>query len=109
MLKKNKTRKTVKSPRHNDMPAPTRNKYATGNKGGRGGPSKFKPEYIEIATRLCERGLTDAELAEVLSVSEPTIHAWKLKHEEFALALQRSKRIVDAEVKDSLLKRAKGF
>jgi hypothetical protein len=84
-------------------------KYAKGNKGGKGGPSKFKPEYIEIATRLCERGLTDAEIAEVLNVSEPTIHAWKLNHEEFALALQRSKGIVDAEVKDSLLKRAKGF
>src|SRR6185437_15273643 len=91
------------------MPAPTRNQYAKANKGGKGGPSKFKPEYIEIAARLCERGLTDAEIAEVLGVSEPTIHSWKLRHEEFALALVRSKVVVDAEVKDSLLKRAKGF
>jgi len=52
------------------MPAPTGNQYARGNKGGRGGPSKFEPEYIEIASRLCERGLTDAEIAEVLGVSE---------------------------------------
>ena len=91
------------------MPAPTGNQYAKANKGGKGGPSKFKPEYIEIATRLCERGLTDAEIAEVLGVSEPTIHSWKLKHEEFALALTRSKEQANAIVEASLFKRANGF
>lgn len=91
------------------MPAPKANQYGKGNKGGRGGPSKFKPEYIEIATRLCERGLTDAEIAGVLGVSEPTIHSWKLRHEEFALALKGSKVVTDEKVKASLLQRATGF
>src|SRR5262249_18499868 len=45
----------------------------------------------------------------VLGVSEPTIHAWKLKHEEFALALKRSKVVIDEKVKESLLQRATGF
>jgi predicted transcriptional regulator len=89
--------------------APKGNTYATGNKGGKGGPSKYKPEYIDIATRLCDRGLTDAEIAEVLGVSEPTIHAWKLKHEEFALALKRTKDEANAIVEASLFKRANGF
>jgi len=91
------------------MPAAKANQYGKNNKGGKGGPSKFKPEYIEIATRLCARGLTDAEIAEVLGVSEPTIHSWKLKHEEFALALKRSKVVIDEKVKESLLQRATGF
>jgi len=91
------------------MPAPTGNQYARGNKGGRGGPSKFEPEYIEIASRLCERGLTDAEIAEVLGVSESTISAWKLRHEEFALALTRSKEQSNAIVEASLFRRANGF
>jgi uncharacterized protein YjcR len=73
------------------MPAPRDTQYAKGNKGGKGGPSKFQPEYIEIATRLCVRGLTDGDIAEVLGVSERTIHSWKLQHEEFAAALKRSK------------------
>jgi hypothetical protein len=85
------------------MPASKANQYGKGNKGGKGGPSKFRPEYIEIATRLCDRGLTDAEIAEVLGISEPAIHSWKLKHEEFALALKRSKVVIDEKVKESLL------
>ena len=45
----------------------------------------------------------------MLGVSEPTIHSWKLKHEEFALALKRSKVVIDEKVKESLLQRATGF
>jgi predicted transcriptional regulator len=91
------------------VPAPKGNQYGKGNKGGKGGPSKYKPEYIDIATKLCARGLTDAEIAELLGISEPTIHAWKLKHEEFALALKRTKDEANAIVEASLFKRANGF
>jgi predicted transcriptional regulator len=91
------------------MPAPKSNHYAKGNKGGKGGPGKFQSEYIEIAARLCERGLTDEDIAEVLGVSERTIHSWKLRHEEFAAALKRNKELANAIVEASLFKRANGF
>lgn len=91
------------------MPAPKGNHYAKGNKGGKGGPGKFQSEYIEIAARLCERGLTDEDIAEVLGVSERTIHSWKLRHEEFAAALKRNKELANAIVEASLFKRANGF
>ena len=48
------------------MAAPKDNQYAKGNKGGKGGRSKYKPEYVEIATRLCERGLIEAGIPVVL-------------------------------------------
>ena len=36
--------------------------YAKGNKGGR--PSKYKPEYCEVAQKLCAMGgFTDLQLA----------------------------------------------
>ena len=91
------------------MPAPRGNQFANGNRGGKGGPSKFQPEYIEIATRLCERGLTDEDIAEALGVSHRTIHSWKRQHEEFAAALKRTKGQVNAIVEASLFKRANGF
>jgi hypothetical protein len=37
------------------MPAQKANQYAKGNKGGRGGPSKYKPEFIDIAQALRKR------------------------------------------------------
>jgi hypothetical protein len=85
------------------------NSTLKGNKGGKGGPSKFQPEHIEIATRLCERGLTDENIAEVLGVNERTIHSWKLQHEEFAAAIKRTKGIVCDQVEESMLMRANGF
>jgi hypothetical protein len=38
------------------MAAPKSNQYAKGNKEGKGGPSKYKPEFIDIAREaLCSR------------------------------------------------------
>ena len=91
------------------MPAPKFNQYAKGNKGGNGAPSKFKPEYVDIARRLCERGLTDEEIATILGVCERTIHSWKLLNEEFAAALKRAKDEANAIVEASLFKRANAF
>jgi uncharacterized protein YjcR len=88
------------------VPAPKGNTYATGQQGG---ALASTSRNISTSLQGCNRGLTDAEIAEVLGVSEPTIHAWKLKHEEFALALKRTKDEANAIVEASLFKRANGF
>jgi hypothetical protein len=90
------------------MAPPKGNQYAKGNPGG-GCKTKYRPEYVSIARNLCARGLTDAEIADVLGVAESTLHVWRLKHEEFAEALRRTKNEANAIVEASLYKRANGF
>jgi hypothetical protein len=45
----------------------------------------------------------------VLGVAESTLHAWRLKHEEFVEALRRTKDEANAIVEASLYKRPNGF
>ena len=76
-------------------------------KGGR--PSKFNDEVLRQAKLLYLKGFTDAEVAEVLNVSESTINEWKLAHPEFSESLKNSKTDSDEEVEKSLRQRALGF
>ena len=75
--------------------------------GGR--PSKFKPEFVRQAEKLCTIGLTDAELASFFEVSEVTLNAWKHKHPEFLNALKVGKDEADTRVERSLYHRAIGY
>lgn len=75
--------------------------------GGR--PTKYKPEYSEIAKALCARGATDPELAEFFKVTISTVSLWKVQHAEFSEALKMSKGIMDDKVERSLLQRALGY
>ena len=75
--------------------------------GGR--PSKFKPEFVKQAEKLCTIGLTDAELASFFEVSEVTLNAWKHKHPEFLNALKVGKDEADTRVERSLYHRAIGY
>ena len=75
--------------------------------GGR--PSKFKPEFVRQAEKLCTIGLTDAELASFFEVSEVTLKAWKHKHPEFLNALKVGKDEADTRVERSLYHRAIGY
>jgi hypothetical protein len=74
-----------------------------------GRPSSFKPEFVEMATKLCMLGLTDKELATVFDVSEKTLNTWKTKHTEFLVALKAGKVIADANVAHSLYQLATGY
>src|SRR5262249_34676163 len=77
-----------------EMAAAERNQYAKGNKGGR--PSKYKPEYCEVAQKLCAMcGFTDTQLAKWFEVNVDTIYQWRLKHPEFAEALKVGKAETD--------------
>jgi hypothetical protein len=103
-------REHSQEPRETAMPAPKGNQYAKGNKEGEGARSNSRLSTSRLPL-ACVREVspTNAEIAEVLAVSEPTIHAWKLRHEKFALALKRTKEGATAIVEASLFKRANGF
>jgi len=89
------------------MGAPEGNQNALGNEGGR--PTSYKPEYCEQATKLCLLGLNNKQLAEFFEVIEETIMNWQRDHVEFFEAVKEGKEYADANVAQSLYKRATGF
>lgn len=74
-----------------------------------GRPTKFKPEFVKQAEKLCVLGLTDVELARFFDVSEVTLNAWKSKHPEFLKSLKVGKKEADTRVERSLYHRAVGY
>lgn len=77
--------------------------------GGR--PSKYKPEFVQIAEELCrENGYTDKNLAAHFKVSEWTINKWKREFSQFSQSIKKGKYDFDSEVvEQALLKRAVGY
>ncbi|CAK0749801.1 conserved hypothetical protein [Gammaproteobacteria bacterium] len=75
----------------------------------RGRPSVYREEYAEQAYKLCLLGATDAELADFFRVVEETINNWKHDYPEFLKSIKMGKTSADAEVAESLYKRALGY
>ncbi len=61
-------------------------------------PSKYKPEYTELAGNLALLGLTDAEMAGFFGVVESTLNKWKLDYPEFSESLKEGKEPADGKV-----------
>jgi hypothetical protein len=58
--------------------------------------SKYLQEYDGIAERACEQfGATDAQLSEMLNVTEKTLNNWKCEHESFLQSIKRGKSQFD--------------
>jgi hypothetical protein len=74
-----------------------------------GRPTKYKEEYDLQAYKLCLLGHTDKELANFFEVDESTINNWKLDYPNFFESIKKGKEIADADVTDSLFKRATGY
>lgn len=74
-----------------------------------GRPTKYKPEYVELAYNYCLLGATDARLAEFFNVDESTINNWKIDFPEFLESLTRGKYEADARVANSLFMKATGY
>lgn len=74
-----------------------------------GRPTKYKPEYALVASALCKRGATDAELAEEFDVSTVTIWRWTVAHDDFRKACLSEKAGFDERVVRSLAQRAIGY
>lgn len=75
---------------------------------GPGRNSAYQPEYADQARKLCLLGFTDSELARFFEVTERTINNWKDQHPAFFHALREGKEWADAQVADSLYRRATG-
>jgi hypothetical protein len=54
-------------------------------------------------------GLTDKQIAEKLRISLATFYDYRLQHTEFLGSLKKGKEVIDYEVENALLKRAKGY
>ena len=85
------------------MGAPKGNKFAKRNRGG-GRPTLYKPNYAEIARRMCTQGATRADLADRFGVTINTIMAWQLENEEFFRLLQAGREAADERVEQKLLR-----
>ena len=72
-------------------------------------PSKYKPEYVEQAAKLCALGATDIEIADFFGVDARTLYRWKGEYPEFCQSLKISKEIADERVERSLFARANGY
>jgi hypothetical protein len=72
-------------------------------------PSKFKPEFIAQAEKLCRLGATDIEVADFLEVDVRTLYRWKGENEAFCHALKAGKEVSDERVERSLFSRATGY
>lgn len=78
-------------------------------KGARGRPTKYKEEYAEQAYKYCLLGADDEKLAEFFEVHVDTIYEWTKKHKVFSEAKKNGKDRADADVAQSLYKRATGY
>ncbi len=74
-----------------------------------GRPSKYRPEFVEQAKKLCRLGATDLEIADFFGITVRTLFNWKNEHDDFFHALNESKTIPDERVERSLFHRAIGY
>lgn len=72
-------------------------------------PTDYRQEYAEQARKLCLLGFTDKQLAVFFGVNESTINRWKDKYPEFCKSIKSGKVVADAQVVESLFKRATGI
>lgn len=54
-------------------------------------------------------GLTNAQIAHNMDITEKTLYEWCNKFSEFSNALKRNKEVVDIEVENALFKKALGY
>lgn len=78
------------------------------NLPGPGRPSSYDPAMNDQARKLALLGLTDAEIGEFFGVDERTINRWKEESPAFCQSLNDGKVAADANVADSLYRRAMG-
>lgn len=74
-----------------------------------GRPTKYDSKYNKQVFKLCLLGATDADLARFFEVAESTIHKWKIDFPEFSESLKKGKEQADANVANSLYRRAIGY
>lgn len=74
-----------------------------------GRPTKYKPEFVKQAEKLCALGATDVDIADFFEVDPVTVYRWSAAHAEFCKALKVGKEVADERVQRSLYHRAVGY
>ena len=74
-----------------------------------GRPTKYDPTKNDLVYKFCLLGATDAQLADMLGVTEATVNTWKQTEPEFLESIKRGKDIADMNVAQALYKRALGY
>lgn len=69
----------------------------------------LEPDGLLQLEAWARDGLTDEQLAKKMEISTATLYNYKRDYLEILEALKRGKDIVDVEVENALLKRAKGY
>lgn len=72
-------------------------------------PTKYKPEYVTQAAKLCALAATDQELADFFEVTVTTLNRWKISYPEFCASIKDAKEQADDRVERSLFQRATGY
>ena len=77
--------------------------------------AKSKVEYwltsdgLTLLSGWAREGLTDEQISKNVGISRSTLSEWKKKYKDISDTLKKVKEIVDYEVENALLKRAKGY
>lgn len=74
-----------------------------------GRPSKYKPEFDELAHNYCLLGATNEQLAKCFDVAVSTVDKWIAEIPSFSGALKTGRMQADAKVAQSLFHRATGY
>lgn len=72
--------------------------------GGR--PSKYDPEYAPRVKSYCLLGLKDAQICELLDISESTFNLWKNGHPELSEAIRAGRKDADSKVATAMYDKA---
>ena len=69
----------------------------------------LRPDGQTLLQAWARDGLVDEQLAHNMGIVPSTLYVWKKRFPEISEALSRGKEIVDVEVENALLKKAKGY
>lgn len=69
----------------------------------------ISPDGLLRLEAYARDGLIDEQIAKNIGVSRETLYQWKKKYSDFSDALKKGKEVVDIEVENALLKRARGY
>lgn len=68
----------------------------------------LQPEGLLLLGAWARDGLTDEQIARNIGISRSTLSAWKKSYPDISDALKKGKDVVDIEVENALLQRARG-